>query len=189
MSSHHIVREKQEPALLILGLASFDDELLGQLLEWSPTVITTPDTAEQINAFGIKVDMMVADEADIDLQSDVKLISQEAGSIVDAALDYLISAGYSAVNIVADEFTMEDIWGYADKINIVVFCEGRKVFAVTSGFSKWKPGGETIEILSAATNLRTEGLEPAGDGKYTTIEDGFYALHFDGVFLFIAEEL
>ena len=41
MSSHHIVREKQEPALLVLGLNNFSTELLGQLLEWNPTVITT----------------------------------------------------------------------------------------------------------------------------------------------------
>ena len=46
MSSHHIVREKQEPALLVLGLDDFPDELLGQLLEWSPTVIVTADTVE-----------------------------------------------------------------------------------------------------------------------------------------------
>ena len=56
MSSHHVVREKQEPALLVLGLDGFDDELLGQLLEWSPTVITTQQIAERLNAYGIKID-------------------------------------------------------------------------------------------------------------------------------------
>ncbi|RZK41505.1 MAG: thiamine pyrophosphokinase, partial [Pedobacter sp.] len=39
MSSHHIVREKQEPALYIHQLGNFDEEKLGQLLEWSPTVL------------------------------------------------------------------------------------------------------------------------------------------------------
>ncbi len=60
MSSHHIVREKQEPALLVLGLDSFSDELLGQLLEWSPTVIVTELTAERINAYGIKIDWIIS---------------------------------------------------------------------------------------------------------------------------------
>jgi len=55
MSSHHVVREKQEPALLVLGLGNFPDELLGQLLEWSPTVIATPQTAEELVVKGIKV--------------------------------------------------------------------------------------------------------------------------------------
>ncbi|MFD2144372.1 hypothetical protein [Mucilaginibacter antarcticus] len=43
MSSHHIVREKQEPALLVLGLDGFDEEQLGQLLEWSPTLMAPPN--------------------------------------------------------------------------------------------------------------------------------------------------
>ena len=55
MSSHHIVREKQEPALLVLGLDSFPAELLGQLLEWNPTVIATQLTAKSLNDYGIKI--------------------------------------------------------------------------------------------------------------------------------------
>lgn len=54
MSSHHIVREKQEPALLVLSMDAFDEEMLGQLLEWSPTVICSTGTAEKLDASGIK---------------------------------------------------------------------------------------------------------------------------------------
>jgi thiamine pyrophosphokinase len=39
MSSHHIVRDDQEPALIIANGASCNPELLGQLLEWSPLVV------------------------------------------------------------------------------------------------------------------------------------------------------
>ena len=39
MSSHHIVRERQEPALLITDVYSIDPELVGQLLEWSLSLI------------------------------------------------------------------------------------------------------------------------------------------------------
>lgn len=37
MSSHHIVRDDQEPALIIANGAACSSELLGQLLEWSPS--------------------------------------------------------------------------------------------------------------------------------------------------------
>jgi thiamine pyrophosphokinase len=57
---------------------TFSEELLGQLLEWSPTVITTPLVAEQINAYEIKIDAIIADELDEVLQSDVKQIPQGA---------------------------------------------------------------------------------------------------------------
>jgi hypothetical protein len=39
MSSHHFVRDQQEPALLILALEAFTYDSLGELLEWVPTVI------------------------------------------------------------------------------------------------------------------------------------------------------
>lgn len=39
MSSHHFVRDKQEPLLIVQSLSSELMELLVQLLEWSPEVI------------------------------------------------------------------------------------------------------------------------------------------------------
>lgn len=189
MSSHHIVREKQEPALLALQLDTFDDELLGQLLEWSPTVITTPHTAEQINAYGIKIDIIIGDEADAGAQSDVKLVPSGNGTVTETALEYLLASGYPAVNIITDDFKQEEYLAYADKINLVIFCRDKKIFPVTTGFSKWKPAGETVEVLSTVVNLRTEGLEPVGDRKYATRADGFYTLNFQLPFLFIAEDI
>src|ERR1700753_1302235 len=100
MSSHHIVREKQEPALLVLGLDTFSDELLGQLLEWSPTVIVTEETAEIINANGIKIDLIITDKHHDGLQSDVKYLSAGNEGFCGAALKYLITNGYPAVNII-----------------------------------------------------------------------------------------
>jgi hypothetical protein len=108
MSSHHVVREKQEPALLVLGLDGFDDELLGQLLEWSPTVITTGKTAETIHAFGIKIDWIIADVALPELQEDVKLLPAGTDTFAEAALKYLITNSYPAVNVVTDDFQLKD---------------------------------------------------------------------------------
>ena len=188
MSSHHIVREKQEPALLVLGLDNFSDEMLGQLLEWSPTLITTPLTAEQVNSQGIKVDMIIADEAPADLQSDVRLISA-GNSSIKAALDFLLKNDYKAVNIVTDNVELADFIPYADQINLVIFSGKQKVYPVTPGFSKWKPAGENIEILSGVDGLKVTGLELTVDNIYKTLLDGFFTLDFDGGFLFIGEEI
>jgi thiamine pyrophosphokinase len=189
MSSHHIVREKQEPALLALGLDTFDAELFGQLLEWSPTVISTPATAEQINAYGIKIDFVIADEPEAGMQSDVKLIPAGEGGVIKAALEHLIQSGYGAVNIVTDHFVLDDFAFYADQINLVIFCRDRKIFPVTSGFSKWKPAGERVELLSGSVSVKTEGLTALGAGVYETTGDGFYTFQFDEPFLFLAEEV
>jgi thiamine pyrophosphokinase len=127
MSSHHIVREKQEPALLVMGLDNFDDEQLGQLLEWSPTLIATPFIAEQLNIFGIKIDWILTDEVGEVLQSDIKHLPVGNNTTINAALNYLIAQGYPAVNIVTDEFELKDYLPFADKINVVIFYNQQKI--------------------------------------------------------------
>jgi thiamine pyrophosphokinase len=189
MSSHHIIREKQEPALLVLGLDNFDDEQLGQLLEWSPTLIVTPDIAEKLNAYGIKIDWIISDDAINNLQSDIKWLPVGKNTVITAALNYLTNQGYPSVNVVTDEFELDDYLPFADKINLVVFYDQQKIYAVSSGFGKWKPGGENIKILSKTTALKTAGLEEIDEGLYKTITDGFFTLEFEEPLLFIAETL
>ncbi|MCC8424452.1 thiamine pyrophosphokinase [Mucilaginibacter sp. UR6-11] len=191
MSSHHIVREKQEPALLVLGLDNFDDEQLGQLLEWSPTLITTPPVAERLNAFGIKIDWIITGELNSDyLQSDIKHLAPGDDTLISAALNWLTGQGYPAVNIVTDELDLENYLPFANKINLVLFYNRQKIYAVNTGFNKWKPANESISLLSAATNLKTDGLEKTANNTFHTIADGFFTLKFDApLLLFIAETL
>jgi thiamine pyrophosphokinase len=189
MSSHHVVREKQEPALLVLGLDTFSDELLGQLLEWSPTVIVTQLTAESVNAYGIKIDWIIANEIDENLQSDIKLMPVGSDTLAEAALKYLVTYGYPAVNVITDSLQLKDYLFYIDKINMVIFHGDKKIYAVNSGFSKWKPAGETIELLAEPQHLHYSGLEVTEGNKFKTTHDGFFSLQFEQPFLFIAEDL
>ena len=189
MSSHHVVREKQEPALLVLGIDTFDEELLGQLLEWSPTVITTQHTAEKLNSFGIKIDWIISNGTDEDLQSDVKLMSAGNDHLTDAALEYLVTAEYPAVNIITDTLNLHDFEHFAPQINIVIFNNRKKIYPISSGFNKWKPSGELVELLSDADSLETTGLQHSRDNHYHTTADGIFSLKFNNPFLFIAEEI
>lgn len=188
MSSHHIIREKQEPALLVLGLDNFEDDLLGQLLEWSPTLMVTADTAEQLNAFGIKFDVLVGDEAEA-LQSDIKQVSRGSGSLTQAALSYLIANGYPAVNVVTDDDNLDDYLAYADRINIVIFNQGKKIYPIASGFTKWKPAQEIVSVISKVDDLKITGLQAIGNSQYKTTDDGFISLTFTDPFIFIAESI
>ena len=61
MSSHHIVRDDQEPALIIANGASCSEELLGQLLEWSPYVIVLDSAVTRAIQLGIKIDVILGD--------------------------------------------------------------------------------------------------------------------------------
>ncbi len=189
MSSHHIVREKQEPALVILGMNSFDQELLGQLLEWSPTVIADTDVAEHLNAMGIKVDRVLGNDVGDVMQSDITYISVQGHTPLEAALAVLVGENYAAVNIITDKFDLSDYISFVSQINLVILHQHKKVYAITSGFTKWLPAGEELTFLSPPENLTSAGLSQQQNNTYITTADGVIKLEFSNPFIFIAESI
>lgn len=59
MSSHHFVKEDQEPSVWILG-NDFSEDTLGTLLEWSPKVIADLSTADKLLSLQIKMDQILS---------------------------------------------------------------------------------------------------------------------------------
>src|SRR5262245_23981535 len=109
MSSHHFVKEGQEPALLILDAPTFD--VVGPLLEWAPLVVVAQQAVEMVLSWNIKIDVVLAIEKDIsDLtkqlsnQAPLKILSYSAEeSPLANALHFLIRTKQSAVNILAND--------------------------------------------------------------------------------------
>src|SRR6188768_1189225 len=61
MSSHHFVKEGQEPALIIANGEACSTELLGQLLEWSPLVMVLDGAVLRVLELHIKIDVVLGD--------------------------------------------------------------------------------------------------------------------------------
>jgi thiamine pyrophosphokinase len=188
MSSHHVVREKQEPALLIISMDGFENENLGQILEWSPTVIVHEDIYELVDSMAFKVDAVVTKDPHFNTQESTRLILTENEPLEDA-LKFLVGEQYPAVNIITTEFVLKDYVLFVDDLDIVVFIGDKKIFPVRSGFSKWQPAGEEIQILHEVHNLQTSGLRKVEDHIMQTEKDGFYSLIFDQPFMFISESI
>ncbi len=191
MSSHHIVREKQEPALLIMQIEQFDEEYLGQLLEWSPTVIVNAAILDKVLSLGIKIDVTFASETEsTETQEHIKLIPAGEDTL-ESALKYLVAEGYPAVNIITNHFQAKDYLFYVDLIDLVIFNHDKKIYPIKTGFSKWKPKGEDIFILHPELihALSVSGLVKIRDSQYQTFKDGFFSFTFEPPFIFIAEQL
>lgn len=186
MSSHHIVREKQEPALYIDEIGEFDEELLGQLLEWSPTLLVNHSSYDKISSWNIKVDVLVNSTTE-DTQEHTKLIKSSADALT-TALSYLQREQYPAVNIITEIFDAGRFYGWCDKINVVVFTSTHKYYVVSPGFSVWKPAGTIFKVFGndqlAPTNLRE-----LKDSEYEVIIDGFVKFGFMGITVFIGETI
>ena len=191
MSSHHIVREKQEPALLIMQIDQFDEEYLGQLLEWSPTILVSETEVDKVLSLGIKIDgIFTSNPDDLNSQEHVKILPAGKDTL-ESALKYLVAEGFPAVNIITNHFQAKEYLFYVDLIDLVIFNNEKKIYPIKSGFSKWKSEGEDVFVLHPELihEFSFSGLNKIDDTRYQTLKDGFFSFTFEPPFIFIAEKL
>ena len=192
MSSHHIVREKQEPALLIIDLHNFDEEYLGQLLEWSPMVMVAYHEFDKVASLGIKIDTVICPEEinSIPFQEHIKVVNYQT-DVLNEALNYLYAEGFPAVNVIDKHFAANQYQLYVDKIDLVIFNGDEKIYPIKSGFTKWKPQNEEIIVLQREPiqDFSTTGLNHLQKNNYQTEKDGFFGFTFNQPFIFITEKI
>ena len=187
MSSHHIVTEKQEPALYIHHIGNFDEENLGQLLEWSPTILVAASEYEKALSLGIKIDVVIGLPNELQIQENTKFIYAGIENL-STPVKYLISERYPAVNIISDENKFDDLAAFLPEINIVLFTATEKSYAVKPEFSVWKPKG-TIFHIDIVSYFETSNLKPEDNGDFVVMNDGFVNFTFNTEYLFLSELL
>ena len=164
MSSHHIVRDDQEPALIIANGAACSNELLGQLLEWSPLVIVLDAAIERVLELGIKVDVLLGD-FDRGFNPDFYKESQYPIEIVhtpdqektdlEKAFDYVIMRKIPAANVVwatgkRADHTVTNITmiaKYREMLKIVLFDDHSKIFLLPNKFEKWYAKNSILSLI------------------------------------------
>ena len=187
MSSHHIVREKQEPALFIHHFGNFNEEYLGQLLEWSPTLLVASSEYEKAVSLGLKVDVVIGKQENPQIQESTKWIFSPTESLP-ATVKYLIAEKYPAVNIIGLDSKFDDIADLIPEIDIVLFTSTEKSYPIKAGFSVWKPAGAIFKI-DIISYFETSNLKPNTDGSFEVIADGFVSFSFATDYLFLSELL
>ena len=177
MSSHHIVRDDQEPALIIANGASCSFELLGQLLEWSPIVVVLDSAIERVLQLDIKVDVLLGDfdgnfnpEIYKEKQYPLEIVHtpNQDKTDLEKALDYLIEKGHQAVNIVwatgkrADHTitNITNIIRYRNKLKIVILDDHSKIFLLPNKFEKWYTSKTPISLIpiGKVSGITTQNL-------------------------------
>lgn len=187
MSSHHIVREKQEPALYIHQLGDFNEEYLGQLLEWSPTLIVNSAIYEKVLSLGLKVDVLLNAYEGLSPQENTRSI-YGPGDEYNTVLNYLISEKYPAVNIIDEDKKLGDLAFYLQKINIVLFNSTDKSYAVKTGFKVWKPAGSRF-LIEVISYFEASNLLQQSEREFEVVKDGFVEFTFTTEYLFLTEQL
>ena len=183
MSSHHIVRDEQEPALLIANGESCHPELLGQLLEWSPVVVVLDSAIWRVLDLGIKIDVLLgdfdrrSDGSELDLGAiraqqyplEVVHTPDQDKTDLEKGIEYLIGRGFPAVNIIwatgrrADHSltNMTNIVRYKDRIRIVLLDDHSRIFPLVGRYEKWYEAGTPLSLIPVGTvsGITTNGLK------------------------------
>ena len=194
MSSHHIVRENQEPALLIANAHAISYEKIQELLEWMPTVVVLSTEVEQVIAWGIKVDVVIAPSSDIIQwqeklidQSPIRIISYHIGDDpISTALYFLVASKATAVNCLLDNKSDLQRVEVLSTLDIEAFTDNTLWSYLRKGhFEKWFPAETTLYLMPEE---RKSEFPQFISGSYRTCEDGMVRLTSNHPF-WIGEEL
>lgn len=214
MSSHHIIRDKQEPALIIANGEACSMDILDQLLEWSPTVIVLDGALERVISLGIKVDVWLGD-FDHANNSDfnnypLKKVHTPDQNLTDLekAFEYLLEEGYPAVNVIwasgrRMDHTLNNFHSmvqYGRRLKIVFFDDYSTSYLLPQTFEKWylaktpislMPYGEALEVKSSGLAFELNhpvlklGMQTSSSNE--TVADGIVKISYEGGSLILME--
>lgn len=192
MSSHHFVKEGQEPALFILDPISF--EVASPLLEWAPLVLVSESALDDVLQWGIKIDavLTVVDREEVTAervseQAPIEIICRRPEEDqIRNALDYLIYRKQTGVNILTT--TPEAVFSHAEivmkKLNVCIMDARLRWLGISTGrFEKWMVLNSSISIRKSveSQSMVFRGLAEK-DGRFASTTEGLINIQSDGLF-------
>lgn len=156
MSSHHFVKEQQEPAVFILEVEGISFETVAPLLEWSPTLLVAQEAVEVVLSWGIKIDVVLGT---LDFQSENRHLLEEqyplrfltllTGTILEEGIHYLLASQHKGVHLVGfGHQKHRELEEFTQKLDVTVVDGGWKYYPAKGGkFSKWFVSSE-IRLLA-----------------------------------------
>ena len=113
MSSHHTIRENQEPAVLLLDPNAIDIQVLHDLLEWSPLLIVSEACVDWILMHQIKADGVIVSKEKYGItkeklrfQEPLKLIKLKNDPFIDGVQHIISTKNLSIHSFMAIDFDM-----------------------------------------------------------------------------------
>ena len=198
MSSHHFVKEGQEPAILIIDPISH--ELIEPLLEWAPLVMVYDHSLDRVLESGIKIDVVIAIKRKTEDLTDhlkdqmpVKILSMlPSEDPLEKCIQFLTTSKQAALNIICAKPT--DIMHAIDKfnppMNVSVLTPSIRWSLIVSGvYKKWIPKSSTLHIQGGTgVMIQSNSPEKIGvDEPIVASEDGLIEISSSSRF-WIGEE-
>jgi len=196
MSSHHFVKEQQEPAVFILEAKDISFDTVAPLLEWSPTFLVAQEAVEAVLSWGIKIDIILASQAFqnenghlLEEQYPLRFLTVSSLSALDEGVHYLLTSQHKGVHLVG--FNHQNHQQLEEKIfdlDLTVMDGDWKYYPVKGGkFSKWFAPSE-IRLLASEnqpleiSNTNGQLLFPAQYLTQIEVPEGTSTFSSTGIF-------
>jgi thiamine pyrophosphokinase len=183
MSSHHFVKENQEPALLILSAMAIPFERVQELLEWSPTVIVADHELDYVLGWGVKIDIVICLAVRVDYlkesladQEPLEFITYDTEKETIAVYHFLSDAKYKAVNILLDQISQLSEIQLFTSMDVEAFCHNQRwVFIQSTRFEKWVAKGTQFFVYpdTLTSQIEVNGLS----ASMVSLDDGVVTIH------------
>jgi thiamine pyrophosphokinase len=172
MSSHHFVKEGQEPALIIANGQMCSYELLVSVMEWCPFMVVLDGAYSRVVELQITPDVVIGDfdslpEIPQNAPTQFIRIADQETTDLDKALEYLVNKGYNDINIVWAtgkrlDHTLNNFASLAKYPDhkIVLYDDHSKAFLLPKSFSKIYNAGDSLSLMPVhkATGICTHNL-------------------------------
>ena len=156
MSSHHFVKEQQEPAVFILEVEGISFDTVAPLLEWSPTLLVAQEAVEVVLSWGIKIDVVlgtlefqIENRHLLEEQYPLRFLTVSSLSALEEGIHYLLASQHKGVHLVG--FNHQNHQQLEKKIlhlDLTLVDGDWKYYPVKGGkFSKWFAPSE-IRLLA-----------------------------------------
>ncbi|MFM8851361.1 MAG: hypothetical protein ACKOE5_13325 [Cytophagales bacterium] len=174
MSSHHFVKEGQEPTLIILSILPASFEHVQSLLEWSPKVLVADSSLETVLHWGIKIDGVIVQQSqrhrwqqELKDQEPLHWMEYPNGSLR-GTLTALSSLNNQKLQIVDDEeiLPLPDLQTLACDAIAVIRHSLRWSLIRGGKWTKWVPAGTILLVVYDGNT--SEQMVPH-DGNHTII--------------------
>ena len=196
MSSHHIVRDCQEPALWITTLNSCDFEVIHELLGWSPWLMVDAEIVDQVINWGLKIDALLV--STVEKKNYLELtVEQNPLQVIDYqddkigfGLDYAIHKGIDTIHMCTSPGEAQKIQITYPKFEWVFFYQNYKMtFQKNHYWKKWVTT-EQVFILHGE-QLETSNLikNPKGINTYQAQHEGFVEIKSKKEGFWISEKI
>lgn len=161
MSSHHFVREEQEPALLIVDAENISLSAIEPLLEWSPTIMVNYSIIDTVISWGIKIDYIICNNvkelSNYDIPPTTKVVV--GSELYGKAQDLLNHCSNEALVVVGNfEKNHELAINHMNDVKISFYDGQYRYVYIKEEFRKWLLEEEKLKLYTDSDEYKTSGL-------------------------------